>query len=203
MSRSAAAATEDGADGRLLRTVATRARILAAARALLLEGIDEPVARQIAERAGVTPRTLFRHFSDMDALFGALVREAEATALEVMNEPFTGDSDDPATGLELIIDRRVRVYESLLPLYVSRIWQRHEGVQTRKERATTGARRRRRLLEILPEHIRQDASRFAAMDAVLGIEYWSSLRRSQQLDVDQARDALRCAVRALAGAETR
>jgi AcrR family transcriptional regulator len=181
------------------RTVATRRSILEATRALLLAGVAEPVAREIAETAGITPRTLFRHFDDMDALYAALVRAAEEQAIAIMNEPFEAASGSWEAGLDLIIERRARVFESLLPLYASRIWGREAAVGGSAPRPAH-ARMRQRLLEVLPEEMRSDAPLFEAVNATLGLEFWFSLRQTQQLDLPAARAAVRCAVERLTGA---
>ena len=60
-------------------------------------------------------------------------------------------------------------------------------------------RRRKRLLDILPGHIAAEVSLFEALDGVLGIEYWISLRRDQRLSVTAARGVLAMAVAKLTG----
>ena len=56
-------------DGRLKRSVATRKKILQALTALTYEGVLSPTAEQVAMRADVGLRTVFRHFDDMDSLY--------------------------------------------------------------------------------------------------------------------------------------
>ena len=176
-------------DGRVERTAATRRNILTVTRELILEGVLAPTAREIADKAGITTRTLFRHFPDMASLHRDFIEEANAGAASVMDEPFPkGASEDWRALLEVVIDRRARVYESLFPLYISPIWSRQrQGV----------SRRRKRLKEILPKTILSDTVLFEALDGVLSIEYWISLRRDQQLSVSRARDVVRLAVRKL------
>lgn len=62
-------------DGRHLRSARTRAAILAAHRALIVEGALIPTTSRIAEAAGVSPRTFFSHFPDLEALFAATAGE--------------------------------------------------------------------------------------------------------------------------------
>ena len=116
------------ADGRAARKAATNERILLATRQLIIDGVLEPTAREIAAEAGTTTRTLFRHFADMDALYVTLIEDARTKAAAVMDEPF--DVDGVSTWqeqLQRVIDRRVRIFESLLPLYVSSIWSRYRS----------------------------------------------------------------------------
>lgn len=191
-------------DGRLERTAATRRRILEEARALLFAGISEPTAREIADSAEITTRTLFRHFSDMASLYRSLVEEAEREVMAVRDEVFPGDVDvdqplegDPAVLLQLIIDRRTRVYETILPLYVSQVWARYRASRPRMHRGEWMKRGRERLAEALPKNIANDEELFNAIDATLSIEYWVNLRRDQHLSIPRARAVLERAVKQL------
>lgn len=186
-------------DGRVERSVATRRRILDATRALLISGITEPTASRIADRAGITTRTLFRHFEDMASLSATLVREAQAGAQAVMDEPFHGDPEqnDWHDLLEQIIERRVRVYESLLPLYVSSAWLGNTSDTIKVIQREGIKRRRRRLQDVLPEQVAADQELFEALDATLSIEFWLSLRKGQNLGVDRATGVVRRAVHQL------
>ncbi len=59
-------------DGRHRRSARSRRAIVDAFLELLLEGIDQPSSTQIADRAGVTQRTLFNQFGDMAALLAVV-----------------------------------------------------------------------------------------------------------------------------------
>ena len=58
-------------DGRHQRSTRTRAAILAAHWGLIVEGQFSPTTARIAEAAGVSPRTFFSHFPDLETLFVA------------------------------------------------------------------------------------------------------------------------------------
>lgn len=58
-------------DGRTLRAARTRAAIIDAHNALMLDGDLQPTAARIAERAGVSLGSLWSHFKDLEALFAA------------------------------------------------------------------------------------------------------------------------------------
>lgn len=60
-------------DGRMQRSERTRALIVEAHVALLREGVLKPTAALIAERAGVSRRTLWSNFRDMESLLGSTV----------------------------------------------------------------------------------------------------------------------------------
>lgn len=61
-------------DGRLLRSERTKQAIVDAFLALIKEGALRPSSARIAERAGVTQRTLFNQFGDMETLFEAVTQ---------------------------------------------------------------------------------------------------------------------------------
>ena len=60
-------------DGRAARAVRTREAIVDATVALVEEGDLRPTAPRIAERAGVSVRSVFQHFDDLPALHTAVV----------------------------------------------------------------------------------------------------------------------------------
>lgn len=187
---------QEPVDGRLERTAATRRRILDAARSLLLDGVAEPTAREIAESASITTRTLFRHFIGMESLYQTMVDEAERRVMAIRDEAFPdqGAMAQDDERLEAIIDRRCRVYETLLPLYVSRVWAKHRAALPRGQHNQWLVRGRQRLKQALPEAITRDETLFEAIDATLGIEYWVSLRRDQRLSATRARSVLKRAI---------
>ncbi len=56
-------------DGRRLRGKRSRQGIVEAMIELVRSGNPEPTAEEVAARAGVAMRTVFRHFADMDSLY--------------------------------------------------------------------------------------------------------------------------------------
>ncbi len=61
-----------GADGRILRGERTRVLIVSAILELLRAGTVRPTAEQVAARAKVGVRTVFRHFDAMESLYAAM-----------------------------------------------------------------------------------------------------------------------------------
>src|SRR4051794_41719920 len=81
-------------DGRNLRAERTRTALAAAYLDLLSEGDLRPTAERIAERAGVSPRSVFKHFPDREALFAAASEIQEGRIRELI-----GDLPAPAGAL--------------------------------------------------------------------------------------------------------
>jgi TetR/AcrR family transcriptional regulator of autoinduction and epiphytic fitness len=61
-------------DGRAARAARTRDAIIEATVALVEEGDVRPTAPRIAERAGVSVRSVFQHFDDLSSVYTAVVR---------------------------------------------------------------------------------------------------------------------------------
>ena len=94
-----------------------------------------------------------------------------------------------------VINRRARVYEHLLPVFVSPLFRRYR-TQSSCERKGV-ARRRKRLTELLPEDLHNDELLFEAIDATLSIEFWISLRQDQRLNAVRARRVVERAIQQL------
>ena len=194
----AKATAEKQSDGRHERTERTRQRILDATRDLILKGSLQPTTAEIAQNAGITTRTLFRHFSDAETLHREMIAAAEANAEAVVDEPFPLEIAAPQQWqrqLTHIIDRRSRIYEHLLPMYMSPVFQRQRANQEPKDSLHLAAtRRRKRLNQVLPAELRNNKPLFEAIDATLGIEFWMSLRHSQQLSAKKTRQVVTTAL---------
>ncbi len=78
-------------DGRRARALRARDAIVDALLDLMQEGQVRPTAAQIAARAGVSLRTVFQHFRDLEALFAAAADRQTARLLALAGEvPATG-----------------------------------------------------------------------------------------------------------------
>ena len=181
-------------DGRRRRSQDSRARIVAAMLDLIRETAVPPGAEQVAQRAGVGLRTVFRHFQDMDSLYNEIQRPFEVELRAWSQRPFKGATWQQRV-IELI-ERRSAAFEVVAPYRyaadairaTSPILQTQYGVLTTALRSI--------LREVVPKGA-VDAAAFEALDLLLGFEAWSRLRRDQHLTPRQARNALEKAVRAL------
>src|SRR3954454_5900096 len=96
-------------DGRAARSVRTRRAIVDALRSLHHEGDLLPTAPRVAERAGVSVRTVWQHFDDIETL----LVEAGRRDLEIAMTFVTPiDSNLPlAARIAALVDQRSRMYE--------------------------------------------------------------------------------------------
>ena len=181
-------------DGRMERRRASRRKIIDCTRELIIEGYAEPTAEQVSHRTSLTTRTLFRHFPDMKSLYLEVLSEGRELALAVMDEPLPPGNTTQM--LRTIVERRARVYEHLLPTQISRTMLLHRSDQAKSDTRNDVKRRRKRLRAILPPEAIADPLMFEAIDGVLGVMFWVSLRRDQKLSAKRAQEVmLRAALR--------
>lgn len=107
------AARQPNTDGRIARGERTRESIVAAHTALLREGDLKPTGSRIAARAGVSVRTLWLNFKDLEALLG------ETTAYWLAADDELGQPIDPGLPLAERVDafcaQRIRRLENIAP----------------------------------------------------------------------------------------
>jgi AcrR family transcriptional regulator len=169
----------DKTDGRLLRSERSRQAIMDALQSLVGEGVLVPTAQQVADRAGVGIRTVFRHFDDMESLFATM----DADLRESYEGLFLGG--DRAGSLEQrirhAIERRATAYEKLSPLMLSgrALMWRSPVLQKNYARNQRGLRKD--LADWLPEIATLPAVRQELVDAAASFETWNRLRSHQGL----------------------
>jgi AcrR family transcriptional regulator len=186
----------DELDGRRRRSQDSRARIVAALLKLTRAGELAPSAEQVAARAGVGLRTVFRHFSDMESLYREMTEVIETELRGVAARPFTG-----ATWRERVMElaaRRGEAFEVIGPFRRASDLRRHASLVLQDDHVRLTATLRAILRREAPADV-IDASAFEALDLLLSYEAWSRLRREQHLEADEARRVLERAVRALIG----
>jgi AcrR family transcriptional regulator len=188
-------------DGRVARRLENRVRIVDALFELIRAGQYHPTLKDIAERAGVTPRTLLNHFPDVGALLqAALVRGRELC-----------DQDLPELPSGLDPDERVRAFFSscagFYDAYAAIRWAtltykgNLQGIDVRQGKAQVLSRVESRiagLLEPFGISIEQDRELRRALRVVTDPLSWRLLRVQQKLSRAEAAAAMARGVIALA-----
>jgi AcrR family transcriptional regulator len=187
-------------DGRTTRSARTRAAVIDALQALIAAGDPKPNAQRIAERAGVSTRTVFAHFASLDDLYRAAVERATALVLALLSPIDPGRPLDDR--IEDLTDQRARVAEEIGPL------RRAASLQEPFSPALAEARRFARQasyeqvervfageLATLDPGARRRC--VAVVDALISGEAWDLLRQTHDLSPDEARRAVGEALRAL------
>src|SRR3954452_7994657 len=101
-------------DGRRLRRERNRDAVLDALVDLYGEGNFEPSADDIAQRAGISPRSLFRYFDDVDDLNRAAIQRQLDRARPLL-DPGVGPDAPTATKIARLVEARVRLHETIAP----------------------------------------------------------------------------------------
>jgi AcrR family transcriptional regulator len=177
-------------DGRTARSARTREAVVGALEALLYDGVVGPGAAEIAERAGVSTRSVYVHFESLDDLFRAVSERATTRVLGMLS-PI-----DPASPLDDRVQeltrQRARINEEVGP--IRRAGARREAFSAAISEARTYGRQASReqidrifapeLAALAPAERRR---RVAAVDALVSGESWDLLRSLHDLTPDEAR----------------
>lgn len=110
----AVAAVDPHVDGRTARAQRTRAAIVDACVALVNAGDPRPTAPRIAEGAGVSVRSVFQHFDDLETLF-AMVAERAVDGLADLVQPVDPSLPFPDR-LARFVSQRADLLEALTPI---------------------------------------------------------------------------------------
>jgi TetR/AcrR family transcriptional regulator, regulator of autoinduction and epiphytic fitness len=184
-------------DGRRLRREQNREAVLDALLELFREGEYEPATNDIAERAGVSPRSLFRYFPDVADVHRSVVARqlARAQTLVVV------DVDPGAPTVEKVdalVAVRLRLFDEIAPAAraIRVCAHRHPVLAKQLADGRTYLRAQIRRL-FRAELAGRDFDLLPALDVLCSFESYELLRFDQGLSRPKAAAALTAAVLAL------
>lgn len=187
-------------DGRHARSDRTRAAVAEAMLDCLEDGLLRPGAREVAERAGVSTRAVFRHFDNLEAL---LEQAAELQTERVMTRlppvVLEGTLDDR---IEALVARTSRGFELTAPVRRAALLSEPFSRTIRERHAWLRAEVRRSVRRVFQEELDrlaepQRRDRIAGLRALLSFSYWDELRQHERLSVTAATRVLSAAIHAL------
>ena len=179
-----AAITEPAVDGRRARRHRSRDLAVDALLDLLTEGVPRPTAQQVAERSGVSLRSIFRIFDDVESLHAA----ACSAQLGRVRHLFV---DVPAGGtLQDRIDEVVaingRLYESVAPVRRAALRSAPESTALQEQLARARGWVRAEVERVFAEELRAARREAAsALEVALSFEAWDQLRSAQGLSASR------------------
>lgn len=182
-------------DGRRQRSERSRAQIVDALFTLVRAGDMNPSAARVAEQAGVSLRTVFRHFEEMDSLYREMSARMEAEILPIVMKPFA--APDWRGRLMEMVSRRAAVYERMLPVRVAGNVRRFQSDYLMDDYRRTTLMERSVVRGILPDFVLADQTLTAALETATGFQNWRVLRQDLQLSPDAAEAAMRVTVQKL------
>jgi AcrR family transcriptional regulator len=183
------------ADGRVRRSERSRAAIVQALFELIGEGLAEPTADEVAERASIGIRTVFRQFKDMDTLYGALDVLLYERFEPLFLAPVPEGSIDER--IDEFVARRTKGYEGLAPYKRAANIKRARSEFLQERHEALVSRMSKDLRRWFPELKHMDAPTVHALELVTSFEAWDRLRIDQRLGKQRAAEAMKQAMTAL------
>lgn len=185
------------------RAARTRLKIIDAFRALVYEGPGSPRMRDVAQRAGVSLRTVFHHFHDVETLYEEVIRILELRVSRLI------EAQDTRIPLHVrvrrLVTQRCAVYRTIAPLRRAVL----ASPEVRSSPSIAAYKRRldyvlsRNTSETLSPELRRAAGRYGSLEritAVTSYEMWSHLSSVQRLSPSRVERHMTIAVmRELAG----
>jgi TetR/AcrR family transcriptional regulator of autoinduction and epiphytic fitness len=189
-------------DGRTVRAERTRHALVEALLALLNEGRLRPTAAEIADRAGVSERSVFQHFPDREALLEAVAREQYERVMPTIRP--VDASLSLAARIDEFVAQRATLYERASGVRRAALLMEPESdvvagwlTTVRRAGAAEVERVFRREIEATPADEREPLR--AALVAACAWGTFEALRFHQGLSVSRTRGALRTMVARLLG----
>jgi AcrR family transcriptional regulator len=188
-------------DGRTARAQRTRAAIVDAHLGLLASGDLKPTGERIADAAGVSLRTLWTSFKDMETLFSAAGQRLIERQLEVF-EPI-----DPALPLPDRVDafcrQRARMLEILAPAARAAVLYEPFSAALRRNRTIELGRVRDELVQLFDAELADAGDGgeelLRALHVTSTFASWNVLRDNLGLSIEAARGVMARTVGALLG----
>ena len=182
---------DDEIDGRIRRSLRSRQRILDAMVELVEEGELHPTGQQVADRAGVGLRTVFRHFEDMESLHAEINERVRREVLPLFHEPIRGAL---AQRVRELVSRRAEVFERIAPYRRAGALMRWRSPFLQNENRAMVRELRAQLRAVLPEVDAAPPAVLDALDVLTSFEAWERLRSDQRLGRDRAHESIATSV---------
>lgn len=198
--KSSAAQKIPAADGRHARSERTRARVAEAMLECIVAGSPRPTAEEIAARAGVSSRAVFRHFDNLEALREEVARQQIEQVSRAL--PPILKSGTLAQRIDALVANSTCRNEMIAPVRRAVMTSYSVSSQFKERHAWLRGVVRKQIqkvfsneLAVLPDKKRGE--RVAAIRALLSFSYWHALREHEGLTRDAATQSLRATLGAL------
>jgi TetR/AcrR family transcriptional regulator of autoinduction and epiphytic fitness len=193
-------APADAVDGRTARADRTHKALVDAFLQLVDAGNLRPTTDEIAERAGVSPRSVHQHFPERDALLIVAFERRYRQAFERIAPIPPDQSFDYRVAA--VVRQRARVWELVSGSHRAMSAREHLSTEIAASLARLRQRERTELVSVfgpeLDELRRVDRARaVAVLTAAVALPTWESLRVHQRLSIAEARDGLHRVLKSL------
>jgi TetR/AcrR family transcriptional regulator, regulator of autoinduction and epiphytic fitness len=185
-------------DGRVVRGERNREAIVDALLSLYDDGNVRPGVVEVAERAGVSTRSVHNHFADMEAL-RAEVAERQWARYEHLTVPPPNDQS-LEDRIEVLVERRSVFYEAITPVRRAALLAVHTSPTITRRLGRLSRLLRNQLAELFAgELYNADESVLDAIDLCTSWDAWERLRTQQRLSVRAARRVVATTIHLLLG----
>lgn len=189
-------------DSLAFRDERARDAIVDAMLGLYHRGVPDPTALEIADQAGVSLRSVYYHFADLESLAIEAVGRQRAQIEPLLATPITtGTLDDR---ISETVERRCELYEVVTPVRRAALLIRHRSPTIDENLAFLARVLREQLATTFAPELdapeRAGVARGALLDALdlaTSWEAWERLRTSQALTRDRARSVMYLTLRSL------
>ena len=172
-------------DGRVQRGERNRKVIVEAVVELVRAGNIRPTAEQVARRAGVGTRTVFRHFDDMESLHAEMNELITAEILPLLEDRHV--LGNRSQRVQELVRWRVRIFERIAPFKRASSHHRPRSAYLQEKHAELNRRLRADIAACLEAELKIGAeSLLDAVDLITSFEVWDRLRSDQRLGRDRA-----------------
>ena len=179
-------------DGRTARRVQNADVVVDAVLELLAEGHLRPSGAQIAERSGISPRSVFRYFDDLEQLTMVAVERQTSRKDHLFRRLEPGGTKRER--IERLVDHRLALWDDVGPII--RAARLREPFQPSIAAALDRRRRqlRAQLVALFPDC---GPDTVTALEIATGFEALEGLRHDRRLSSRKAAAVLRIAVAAI------
>lgn len=197
-------APESQVDGRTARRDRNRDDVLDAAISLFAEGDLEPSAAAVAERSGVSLRSVYRYYEDLESLLRAAIARSVEQNLPYFEVEALGEGP-LAERIDRLVTRRLALYGRVAGLARATVLRARTNDLVRAQLVLRRAALRAQQdamfgpeLDVLAAPARAELA--AAIDLVVGMEAFDLLIHTHLLPAEQAGRVVTRALQSLLGA---
>jgi TetR/AcrR family transcriptional regulator, regulator of autoinduction and epiphytic fitness len=169
-------------DGRHARSARSREAVVEAMLDLLNEGESRPTADQISARSGVSVRSIFRHFDDLESLYAtAITMHLERVGPLFLLPPSSGSLEERVRDL---VQRRAELFETITPVRAAaeRVRGSSQVIDDRLEVARRTLRKQLKVMfepELASTAEEGRADLLDALELATSWRAWNTLRAEQ------------------------
>lgn len=189
---------EANVDGRRLRSDRTKKKISDSLEGLLRGGNLSPTAEELATASGISLRSIYRHYEDIESLYRELAAQIDADILPVLMRPYKS-TDWREQLLEAVV-RRSLIFERVLPLKAAADLRRYRSAYLMDIFKRSIMMERMQLEAVVPAELADRDRLIQSLEPVTSFSSWKRMRYDQGSNAKEAEATMRHVVKALIAA---